>query len=667
MPKKTTANKPLPTSNWDLKIDIKALNSAAMGISQDFHIDPSTTKEIIKSSLLKAYKDIWAREHGYQLSRSKGRNAARDIMAGPTIDNSKDLLADIDIDWESGNIQFWDGKMIVPTDDDIEDDYTQMSLEEAKEYADDDEDSYGNKIVREGQIVEPGHIFYLRSDLTNDMFGASFIKSAISSIHQKMADRAKQTIMDKFANRIGTNITGTVESIDSNLGYTLRFDADTTGVLSNQDTIGGNRNKAGERFEIGERVTVYLSGVTEFDGHPSLSISRTSDGYMRALLTADVPELQDGTVKIERSARMPGIRTKIMVSSTNPDVDPVGACTGKGGIRTSAVRSSTRDNESLDISRWYEDPELRLFEAFKPAEILGFKVRATSQPAASERRFDDRGSRRRDDRPSIYVVCENNGKKRAVGKRGSNVMLAGRLCGYQISVLEEDEAKSQGIDYLTRSDVLSMVKARHEQEALLKAREEAEAAKAQAPAAPVTAAPAVEKTQPVAAPAATETVAPAVEAKKETVEQPAAPVAAPVAPAVSAPVTQPAAAAAPAAAAPAVEAHAKKEDEEPVEHVAITGRRRVSLSALEEEVERERTRKPTSRPNWKKRKEKENQSEKPEKEIKTPIQNAMPIYTPEELAKLNEEDQNDDDSNVYDDSDDIYDDDSYYDDNNDKK
>jgi transcription termination/antitermination protein NusA len=55
------------------------------------------------------------------------------------------------------------------------------------------------------------------------------------------------------------------------------------------------------------------------------------------------------------SAREPGARAKIAVSSRDRDVDPVGACVGMKGSRVQAVVQELR-GEKIDIVPYDDDP-----------------------------------------------------------------------------------------------------------------------------------------------------------------------------------------------------------------------------------------------------------------------------------------------------------------------
>ncbi len=133
------------------------------------------------------------------------------------------------------------------------------------------------------------------------------------------------------------------------------------------------------------------------------------------LFELEVTEIADGTVKIEAFAREPGYRTKIAVTSTDPKVDPVGACVGARGAR---VKSIVRElgGEKIDIIPYHADPKEKLVEALKPAvprEII----------------LDEKTKR-------MLIRVANEDLAVAIGRKGQNARLTSRLVGWKLDIEE---------------------------------------------------------------------------------------------------------------------------------------------------------------------------------------------------------------------------------------
>lgn len=573
----------------DGSIDLKTLNEALSAINTEQRIDTATIKSMIGEVLLKAYKDYWCQENN----------------VNP--ENANDVPAEVDVDWDKGTITIYDTKQVVPTDDDIEDDFLQTDVATARQF---------------DPEIQAGQTLRVKVDPTT--LSRGYIRKVVSYFHQRIREKAKEILLNDYAEKIEHIIIGTVESYDEHVGYELRFNR-ATGLLGARDRIKD------ETFALGEQVPVYLIGISERDGRPSLNISRTHDGFVRALIANEVPEVADGTIKIVASAREAGVRTKLLLVSTRPEVDPVGTCVGQDAVRSRAL-NSVLGAESIDFIKWVPDGPSRIIQCLQPAKVIGLQME-----------MDDPGE--------VLAIVPNGSKKVAVGKGGSNVRLAGRLCKCEIRIMELDEALSRNIQYTSVEEIERQAQERHQMALELARVRAAELAAEQGAPAKAEAPATNPEPAPEAAPAAVKAEpAPAVQPAVQAEPTPAATEVKPAAPAVEPQV------------APAAKEAIKPAEEEHIEHVTITGHAKVSLSALEQAVDKERSRKPSSKPNWRKRKEKAQDSKAENKETKpTPVQSAMPIYTQEELDEIEAQEQ-DEKSRYDDDYIDDYDDDSYYDD-----
>ena len=171
----------------------------------------------------------------------------------------------------------------------------------------------------------------------------------------------------------------------------------------------------GEEYAPGERIRCILLEIENGSRGPEIILSRASPKFVRRLFELEVTEIADGTVKIEAFAREPGYRTKIAVTSTDPKVDPVGACVGARGAR---VKSVVRElnGEKIDIIPYHTDTKEMLIEALKPAvprEII----------------LDEKNKR-------LLVRVVNDDLAVAIGRKGQNARLTSRLVGCRLDIEE---------------------------------------------------------------------------------------------------------------------------------------------------------------------------------------------------------------------------------------
>lgn len=156
-----------------------------------------------------------------------------------------------------------------------------------------------------------------------------------------------------------------------------------------------------------------------------LILSRTDAEFVRQILEVEVPEIENGIVKIHNIVREPGYRTKIAVSTDRDDIDPVGACVGAKGARIQAVIAEL-DDEKIDILPYSDDPKAYIKSALSPAEVMDVMILDAEK------------------RKALAIVSDSQ-LSLAIGKHGLNVRLANRLVDWNIDVKTEEQFKQMDI------------------------------------------------------------------------------------------------------------------------------------------------------------------------------------------------------------------------------
>jgi len=162
---------------------------------------------------------------------------------------------------------------------------------------------------------------------------------------------------------------------------------------------------------------------------PQLRISRTHAGLVRKLLELEIPEVRNGDVTIRAIARDAGFRSKVAVSSSDPRIDPIGACVGQKGVRIQAVMEEI-NGERVDMIEWSDDPIRLISTALQPASISAVII------VNDQERVDDAG-RRIKKRAAVFV--EEAQRPMAIGKKGQNIRLATELTGYELDMYNYEE------------------------------------------------------------------------------------------------------------------------------------------------------------------------------------------------------------------------------------
>ena len=147
-------------------------------------------------------------------------------------------------------------------------------------------------------------------------------------------------------------------------------------------------------------------------------LSRTHPGLLKRLFELEVPEIHDGVVEIRAVAREAGNRSKIAVSSRDPNVDPVGACVGPRGMRVQAIVQELK-GEKIDIVEFSINPERFVANALSPARVMRVIVN--------------------DEEKTARAIVPDHQLSLAIGREGQNARLAARLTGWKIDIKSESQ------------------------------------------------------------------------------------------------------------------------------------------------------------------------------------------------------------------------------------
>jgi len=246
-------------------------------------------------------------------------------------------------------------------------------------------------------------------ELPSEDFKRMAAQTAKHAVLRHIHDLERDKVLRDVAEHKGELATGIVDRIESGIVYVDLGRAE--GVMPPEEQIPG------EQLIPGRPVLVIILDTQHNRKQAQVRVSRAARTFVHRLLEAEVPEIKAGTVQVRAIAREPGLRTKIAVSSSEPGLDPVGACVGPKGVRHRAILSELA-NEHVDIVPWSEDPE-----AF---------VAAALGPAHAERVTIDRVTR------TATVLVPKNQLSLAIGRDGQNARLAAKLTGFRIDIKPSD-------------------------------------------------------------------------------------------------------------------------------------------------------------------------------------------------------------------------------------
>jgi N utilization substance protein A len=174
----------------------------------------------------------------------------------------------------------------------------------------------------------------------------------------------------------------------------------------------------GEAYRINDRVRAVVVDVKKSGTRIKVVLSRVRPMLVRRLFEQEVPEISDGIIEIKEISREPGYRTKIAVSTIDPRIDAKGACVGIRGGRIKNINMEL-GNERVDVVEWSDDMQVFIPNALQPAETEEVILCAMLGRAV--------------------VLVQPDQRSLAIGRKGQNVRLASKLCGWDIDIMTRDE------------------------------------------------------------------------------------------------------------------------------------------------------------------------------------------------------------------------------------
>ena len=292
---------------------------------------------------------------------------------------------------ETGEVRMFVLKDIVET---VDNPAVEMSLEEAR------------RALPHAQLGD-----VVRIEVKTKNFGRIAAQTARQVIIQGMREAERGMVFDEFTSKEHEILTGLITRIDPRSGgASLRI---SSGSEFTEAYLAPSEQVRGESYVEGMRLKVYVVEVRRSTRGPQVLISRTHPGLVKRLFELEVPEIYDGTVEVKSIAREAGSRTKLAVWSSDPNVDPIGACVGPKGQRVNNIVDELK-GEKVDIIKWSEDPAQYVAAALAPADVISVTTL--------------------DEGKNCRVVVPDDQLSLAIGKEGQNARLAAKLTGYKIDI-----------------------------------------------------------------------------------------------------------------------------------------------------------------------------------------------------------------------------------------
>ena len=251
--------------------------------------------------------------------------------------------------------------------------------------------------------------------IENTEFGRIAAQTAKQVIVQKVREAERDLVVAEYRDKMGKLVSGTVKKVTRE-SILVDLGGNAEAMLPRDQMIPR------EMFRTGDRIRALLLEVRQEARGPQLFLSRTAPGMLIELFKIEVPEIADGIIEIRAAARDPGSRAKIVVSTNDGRIDPVGACVGMRGSRVQVV-SNELANERIDIILWDDNPAQLVINAMAPAEVASIVMDEDSH--------------------TMDVAVEEDNLAQAIGRSGQNVRLSAELTGWAINVMSVEDARNK--------------------------------------------------------------------------------------------------------------------------------------------------------------------------------------------------------------------------------
>lgn len=309
---------------------------------------------------------------------------------------------DVIVNPDKGDFEIYRNRVVV-ADGEVTNENAEISLSEAQKI---DED------------------FEIGEDVSEKVNFADFGRRAILTLRQTMAskilDLEHDNLYSKYVDKVGTIVSGEVYQVWKR-EMLLLDDEGNEMLLPKSEQIPG------DFFRKGEAARAVVLRVDNLNNNPKIILSRTAPEFLQRLLEAEVPEINDGLITVNRIARIPGERAKIAVESYNERIDAVGACVGVKGSRIHGIVRELH-NENIDVINYTSNVRLFIQRALSPASVSSINLNEEEKKA------------------EVYLQPDQ--VSLAIGKNGHNIKLASMLTGYTIDVFREhsgDEVADEDI------------------------------------------------------------------------------------------------------------------------------------------------------------------------------------------------------------------------------
>ena len=243
--------------------------------------------------------------------------------------------------------------------------------------------------------------------------GRTAIDSVKQALTQRISEAERNRILAEFEKKVGEIVKGIVKVVSRN-----EILVDLGPVEATIPSFGMMRI---EHYRLDSPIRAVVAKVDRAQWGPKIVLSRTDPKFLERLLFYEIPEVKDSLIQIVKIVREPGIRAKIAVQTTDPKIDPIGACVGYRGSRIQSIVKELA-GERIDVIQWSKDSNLQVSRSLSPAKVKEIINLSEGH---------------------ILAIVPDDDYSKAIGKNGVNVDLASRLTGVEIEIKKASEYEKE--------------------------------------------------------------------------------------------------------------------------------------------------------------------------------------------------------------------------------
>ena len=321
----------------------------------------------------------------------------------------------VTINRETGDIKVY--SYLVVVDDYIEGDEV-VDEEGNITYTEPEINEDAQILLEDAQKIVPGIKVgeTIEEEVTPHDFGRIATSTAKQVLTQKVREAERNSIIEEFSDKQDEIMVGNLAMEDARNYYVDLGRA--RGILPKNEIIPG------EELKMGTSVRVYISKIEATTKGPLILCTRKHYGFVKRLFESLVPEFKDGVLVLHGVAREAGVRSKVAVSSLNPNIDPIGACIGEKGSRIASILAEL-NGEKVDLVLYSDDEAEYIKNALSPAKDVIVSIIDNTK-----------------NREALAIVNDEN-QRLAIGKNGINIKLASKLTKFRINIKTMDQINEE--------------------------------------------------------------------------------------------------------------------------------------------------------------------------------------------------------------------------------